>query len=186
MRFRLLLRAAAITAMLVTMATRASTATSPSIYPGAPRAAVDLATAMAQQPLRFVSIRRPPPLAACAQLEARGPIIDAIQIRRGGVVISEGVGPYLSSARCTADGLTGRAPSCLGGPPDGVGVRLGGNELGWSVAEGEALREGDEVVVTVIGGMNEPYQVFAGADRIDHRHELGTLTGSATVPVPAR
>ena len=96
-------------------------------------------------------------------------------------MISEGVAPYLSSARCTTDGLTGKASPCLGGPPDGVGVGLGGNELGWSLAEGEALREGDEVVVTVVGGANEPYQVFAGADRIDHRHELGTLVGSGSV-----
>lgn len=183
MRFRLLLRAAAITAMVVTMATRASPATSPAVFAGLPRAAVDLPAAMARESPRFVSIRRPPPLAACAQLDGRGPIIDAIQIRRGGVVISEGVSPYLSSARCTTDGLTSRAPPCLGGPPDGVGVGLGGNELGWSLAEGEALREGDEVVVTVVGGANEPYQVFAGADRIDHRLELGTLAGSGSVVV---
>ena len=136
--------------------------------------------------IRYVSIRRPPPLAACTALEARGPSIDAIEVRRRGVVISTGVGPFISSARCTTGMLTDKASPNLGGGPDGVGVALGGNEYGWSLGEHVALRAGDEIVVTVLDGANEQFQVFAGSEPVTQQMELGTLTGSGSVTVPAR
>src|SRR5688572_19742373 len=167
MWFGILLRAAAVTAMLVTLATH------PSSSMTAPRQ-LDVAVSVAAEPapLRFVSIRRPPPLATCAELADRGPSIDAIQIRRAGVVISAGVAPYISSARCTADGLVSNASSTLAGTPDGVGVALAGNEYAWSLSDRLALRPGDEVVVTLLAPTGEPFQVFAGSDPLNHELPL--------------
>jgi hypothetical protein len=179
MRFKLLLRAAGLLAMLVTVATRSTQADSSS-----PAAAAD--APIVDQDIRYVSIRRPPPLATCAALEARGPSIDAIEVRRRGVVIGTGVAPFISSARCSTGMLTDRVSPNLGGAPDGVGVALGGNEYGWSLGEHVALRAGDEIVVTVLDGANEPFQVFAGAEPVARQIELGTLTSSGTVTVPAR
>lgn len=164
--------------MLVTAATRRSGATQP--------AEPNVAAAPRQPPaLRYVSVRRPPPLATCAQLADRGPAIDAIQIRRHAAVISTGARPYLSSARCTLDGLIDDASPSLAGEPDGVGTTLGGNEYAW-VLDGPdtELRAGDEIVVTVLDRANEPYQVFAGSDPVNHELALGTLTGSGIVIIP--
>ena len=136
--------------------------------------------------IRYVSIRRPPPLAACTDIAARGPSIDAIEVRRRGVLISTGVAPFLSATQCMMGVPTDKASPSLGGAPDGVGVALGGNEYAWTLGEHVALRAGDEIVVTVLDGAHEPFQVFAGADQLAHPMELGTLSGTGTVIVPAR
>jgi hypothetical protein len=177
MWFGIMLRAGAVIAMLVTVATRPSAAR----HPSAPDTA---AAPAAPRPLRYVSVRRPPPLAACAELTDRAPAIDAIQIRRDGALISGGVDPYVSSARCTADGVTATASPALAGAPDSVAVALGGHEYAWTLAAGVTLRSGDEIVVTVLDGTNEPFQVFAGSDPINHELQLGTLTGTGSVRVP--
>ena len=182
MKFRLLLRAAGLLAMLVTIATRSSQANSP-VPP-------DTAILNHETPppyaIRYVSIRRPPPLAACTNIAARGPSIDAIEVRRRGVVISTGVAPFLSATQCMTGVPTDKASPSLGGAPDGVGVALGGNEYAWALGEHVSLQAGDEIVVTVVGGTNEPFQVFSGADQLVHPMELGTLAGTGTVTVPAR
>ena len=135
--------------------------------------------------LRYVSIRRPPPLATCADLASRGPTIDAIEIRRAGVVIATGGVPNFASDRCPRPDDKG--PPSLAGPPDGQGVALAGNELAWPLSgDRMTLRPGDEVTVTVLDGSNEPYQVFAGPQPLVQQLQLGTLTGSGTVTVPAR
>ena len=135
--------------------------------------------------LRWVSIRRPPPLATCADLGNRGPTIDAIEIRRGGVVVATGNVPRFASDRWPR--VDDKGPPSLAGPPDGQGVALAGNELAWLLTgDRMTLRPGDEVVVTVLDGSNEPYQVFAGPEPLVQQLQLGTLTGSGTVTVPAR
>lgn len=135
--------------------------------------------------LRYVSIRRPPPMATCVELANRGPTIDAIEIRRRGVVIATGGVPRFSSDRCPRE--DDKAPPSLAGAPDGQGAMLGNNEFAWLVDRPRlALRPGDEIVVTVLDGINEPYQVFAGDEPLVQKLELGTLSGSGTVTVPAR
>ena len=135
--------------------------------------------------LRWVSIRRPPPLATCADLGNRGPTIDSIEIRRGGVVVATGNVPRFASDRCPR--VDDKGPPSLAGPPDGQGVALAGNELAWLLTgDRMTLRPGDEVVVTVLDGSSEPFQVFAGPEPLVQQLQLGTLTGSGSVTVPAR
>ena len=111
MRFKLLLRAAGLLAMFVeciaTRSTQADSSPPSTTIPqtGSYTAVHALDEAPPPPPaVRYVSIRRPPPLAACANLDARGPAIDAIEVRRRGVVISTGVAP--SSRR------PGAPPAC--------------------------------------------------------------------------
>jgi hypothetical protein len=132
--------------------------------------------------LYFVTVRRPLPLAECAALVGRGPVIDSVEVKRGGAVISN-ARSYFSSARC-GQVLTNKAASELNGSPDGVGVALGDSELGWVVGTRIALLSGDEVVVTVLDGAGEPFEVYASHEEPSYDLKLGTLTGTGSVRVP--
>jgi len=130
----------------------------------------------------FVTVRRPLPQAACSALVGRGPVIDSVEVRRGGMVVGSGRS-YFSSARC-GQGLTDKAASELNGSPDGLGVALGDSELGWVVGTRIALVSGDEVVVTVVDDADEPFEVYASYQQTSYDVKLGTLTGSGSVRVP--
>ena len=108
--------------------------------------------------LRFVFLRRPRPLPECASLTGRGPIIDAIEIRRSGSVVSSGENAYESLARCPGQGLTDKAPTALNGPPDGDGASLGDAEYGWRLAGKVTLEPNDEVTVTVLDAGAESFE----------------------------
>jgi hypothetical protein len=134
--------------------------------------------------LPFVFVRRSPPVAECAALAGKGPIIDALEIRRGGSVVSSGDEAYLSSARCPGQGLTNKAPTALNGPNDGNGAALGDAEYGWRLAGKVTLESGDEVAVTVLDASAESFEVFAGPEQTRPTLKLGVLNGSGTVRVP--
>jgi hypothetical protein len=132
--------------------------------------------------LTFVTIGRPPPAIACNALAGRGPVIDSIEVKRGGVVISD-PRAFFASGRC-GDALTAKATDDLNGPPDGNGVALAGGGLGWAVGERIALVSGDEVTVTVLDGSGEPFEVFASWQETSYDVSLGRLTGTGTLIVP--
>lgn len=132
--------------------------------------------------LYFVTVRRPLPLAECATLVGRGPVIDSVEVKRGGELISS-ARSYFSSARC-GQGLTNKAASELNGSSDGLGVALGDSELGWVVGTRLVLLSGDEVVVTVLDGAGEPFEVYASHEQTGYDLKLGTLTGTGSFRVP--
>ena len=132
--------------------------------------------------LYFVTVRRPLPLAECTALVGRGPVIDSVEVKRGGAAIGSGRS-YFSSARC-GQGLTDKAASELNGSPDGLGVALGNSELGWVVGTRLALVSGDEVVVTIVDGAGAPFEVYASHQETSYDVKLGTLIGTGSVRVP--
>jgi hypothetical protein len=134
--------------------------------------------------LQFVFVRRPRPLPECAALTGRGPIIDAIEVRRGGSVVSSGENAYEAVARCPGQGLTDKAPAALNGPPDGNGASLGDAEYGWRLAGRVTLQSNDEVTVTVLDAGAESFEIFAGSGQTEQTLRLGALDGSGTVRVP--
>jgi len=127
-------------------------------------------------------VRRPPPLGACSALVGRGPAIDSVEVKRGGAVIGSGRA-FFSSARCGHD-LTAKAGGELDGPPDGLATALGDSELGWTVGTRLALVSGDEVVVTVVDGAGEPFEVYASHQQTSYDVKLGTLTATGSLAVP--
>jgi hypothetical protein len=133
-------------------------------------------------PLYFVTIRRTPPHGDCAALAGHGPVIDAIEVKRGGVVVASPTAFY-SSAACGGE-LTAKAPAALNGPPDGVGLALAGNELGWALGGRRTLVSGDTVTVTVLDAAGESFDVYGPWQQTSHDVKLGTLTGTGTVTVP--
>jgi hypothetical protein len=132
--------------------------------------------------LYFVAIVRPPPAIACTALTGRGPVIDAVEVRRGGAVISD-ARSFFASGRC-GESLTSKASEALDGPPDGNGLALGGSDLGWAVGPRIALVSGDEVTVTVLDASAEPFEVYATGQQTSYDMKLGTLTGTGTLTVP--
>lgn len=142
--------------------------------------------ALAQTPappaLYFVTLRRPPPLVECSLLVGRGPVIDSLQVKRGGALIGS-ARSYHSSARC-GHGLTDKAASELNGAPDGVGVALGDSELGWVPGPRITLQSGDEIVVTILDDGGEPFEIYGSREQTGHDVKLGTLTGTGSVRVP--
>jgi hypothetical protein len=134
--------------------------------------------------LRFVSVRRPGASVDCASLKERGPLIDAIVVRRGGAMVSNGQDAYLSSARCAGQGLTNKAPAALNGLPDGTGALLADAEYGWKLSGKATLASGDEIAVTVLDNWAEPLEVLIGSNPTGHTTSLGTIRGSGAVRVP--
>jgi hypothetical protein len=134
--------------------------------------------------LPFVFVQRPRPLPACDTLAGRGPIIDAIQLRRNGAVVSSGEQAYLSLARCPGQGLTNKAADELNGPPDGIGAALADAEYGWRWDEKATLQSGDDIIVTVLDSSDQPFEVWAGSDETQPTISVGTLSGSGSVHVP--
>jgi hypothetical protein len=133
--------------------------------------------------LPFVFVQRPQPISACAALDGHGPVVDAIEVRRGGSLISTGADSYASSSACPGKGLP--KPSPLDGPPDGQGAALGNAEyFGWRLAGKVTLVSGDEVTVTVLDSEAKPFEVFAGSLQWQGTLKLGTLSGSGTLRVP--
>jgi hypothetical protein len=130
----------------------------------------------------FVTIRRTPPHGDCAAQAGRGPVIDAVEVRRGGAVISDARSFY-ASASC-GQVLTNKAPGALNGPPDGVGLALAGDALGWALGERVVLESGDTVTVTVLDDAGESFDVYATGSQTGFDVKLGTLTGTGTVTVP--
>lgn len=132
--------------------------------------------------LRHVAVRRPASSATCTALSPRGPTVDAVEVRRRGAVI----GPVgADAARSDCRPADEKAPATINGPPDGQGALLGSDVFRWALPERVALREGDEVAVTVLASVyNEPYEVvalsFEGVELL-----LGTAAGSTRVTVPA-
>jgi hypothetical protein len=134
--------------------------------------------------LKFVLVKRPPPLATCAALDQRGPVIDAVEVRRGGTLVSVGTSAYYTSARCETQEVSAKAPTLLDGAADGVGAPLSDNDLGWAMAQRFELLSGDEVTVTVLDGSGGPFEVYAGREQTSFDLKLGTLTGTGTFTVP--
>jgi hypothetical protein len=132
--------------------------------------------------LYFVVIGRPPPAIACADLAGRGPVIDSVEVRRGGAVISD-ARSFFASGRC-GESLTAKASEAFNGAPDGSGLALGGADLGWAVGTRIALVSGDEVTVTVLDASGEPFEVYATGQQTSYDVKLGTLTGTGTLTVP--
>ena len=133
--------------------------------------------------LPFVFVQRPQPIPACAALEGHGPIIDAIEVRRCGALISTGQNSYPSTTGCPGKGLI--KPSPMDGPPDGQGAALGSaTYFGWRLSGKVTLESGDEVTVTVLDSPSEPFEVFAGSSQTQGTLRLGALSGSGTLQVP--
>lgn len=133
--------------------------------------------------LPFVFVQRPQPLPACATLEGHGPIIDAIEVRRGGSLVSTGENSYQSPTGCPGEGLI--KPSPMDGQPDGQGAALGNaTYFGWRLSGKVTLESGDEVTVTVLDSPSEPFEVFAGSSQTQGTVKLGALSGSGTLQVP--
>jgi hypothetical protein len=132
--------------------------------------------------LYFVTIRRPSNQADCAALAGRGPVIDAIEVNRGGSVISDARAGF-SAASC-GQPLNDKGPVELDGPPDGIGLALGGNEVEWTVAPRITLVSGDEITVTVLDDSGEPFEVYASHSLTSYGVKLGTLTGTGSVTMP--
>jgi hypothetical protein len=132
--------------------------------------------------LYFVTMRRPSTQADCAALAGRGPVIDAIEVNRGGTVISDARAGF-SPASC-GQTLDDKGPAELNGPPDGIGLALAGNELEWTVAPRITLVSGDEVTVTVLDDSGEPFEVYASHSVTSYDVKLGTLTGTGSVTMP--
>jgi hypothetical protein len=132
--------------------------------------------------LYFVTIRRPSNQADCAALAGRGPVIDAIEMNRGGSVISDARAGF-SAASC-GQPLNDKGPVELDGPPDGIGLALGGNEVEWTVAPRITLVSGDEITVTVLDDSGEPFEVYASHSLTSYGVKLGTLTGTGSVTMP--
>jgi hypothetical protein len=133
--------------------------------------------------LPFVFVQRPQPLPPCAALAGHGPTIDAIDIRRGGSVVSTGQDSSASRGDCPGQGLT--KPSPLDGPPDGQGASLAdAAHFSWRLAGKLTLQTGDQVTVTVLDSAAEPFEVFAGSQQAQATLKLGALSGSGTVLVP--
>ena len=130
----------------------------------------------------FRDHRRPSTQADCAALAGRGPVIDAIEVSRGGTVISDARAGF-SAASC-GQPLNDKGPVGLNGPPDGIGLALAGNELEWTVAPRITLVSGDEVTVTVLDDSGEPFEVYASHSVTSYDVKLGTLTGSGSVTMP--
>jgi len=129
----------------------------------------------------FVTIRRTPPHGDCAAQAGRGPVIDSVEVRRGGVLVSDARSFYASNCGQT---LTAKAPEELNGPPDGVGLALAGDELGWAMGERLVLESGDTVTVTVLDGAGESFDVYGAGQQTSFDIKLGTLTGTGTITVP--
>ena len=80
--------------------------------------------------------------------------------------------------------VTAKAPEELNGPPDGLGLALAGDALGWAVGERLVLVSGDTVTVTVLDGAGESFDVYAAWQQTSFDVKLGTLAGTGTVTVP--
>lgn len=133
--------------------------------------------------LPFVFVQRPQPIPGCAALEGHGPIIDAIEVRRGGSLISTGQNSYQSPTGCPGKGFI--KPSPMDGSPDGQGAALGNAAyFGWQLSGKVTLESGDEVTVTVLDSPSEPFEVFAGSSQTQGTLKLGALSGSGTLQVP--
>jgi hypothetical protein len=130
---------------------------------------------------KYVLVRRSNGPAPCGGT-ALGPVIDSIEVKRGGAVISTGRS-FFASNRC-GEGLTNKASPQLNGPPDGQGTALAGSDLGWALDDRTTLVSGDQVVVTVLDASREAFDVYAGGDQASFDVKLGTLTATGTVVVP--
>jgi hypothetical protein len=134
---------------------------------------------------RNVIVRRVQDLDDCASPAAASPVIDAIEVLRGGVAVASGGQADWTVARCPGFKLAGKAPAALSGAPDGDGVALGGGDLAWPLSGGgEALEHGDQVRVTVLDGDTTDYEVWAGASIFDLGIKLGVLRGTGVVLFP--
>jgi hypothetical protein len=133
-------------------------------------------------PWYFVTIRRTPPHGDCAAQAGRGPVVDSVEVSRGGVVISDARAFY-AAANC-GQMITAKAPVELNGPPDGLGLALAGDPFGWAVGERLVLESGDAVTVTVLDGAGEAFDVYAARQQVSFDMKLGTLTGTGTLTVP--
>jgi hypothetical protein len=144
----------------------------------------ELSTQPAAARFPDVVIRRSGPRANCAILSGRGPVIDAVEVWRGGARVATGDSAEWQLATCPRSTVDQKGVPVTG-TPDGVGVALGdADALFVHLSDPTSLEPGDEVRVTVLDQGADPYEVLMGGKFFVREGPLGTLRGSGSVTVP--
>jgi hypothetical protein len=127
----------------------------------------------------------------CEAGQAAGPVVDAVALRRDGKTVAWGHAARWSQDRGQpprACGAVFEAPRAQG-TPDGVGVALGDYDMRLTFEPNAGVRPGDELEITVLGGLEQPYDVVLygsiGRSASGYLRVAEGRRGSARVRVPS-
>ena len=135
--------------------------------------------------IRFVTLRRQAPTPSCAEQLGRGPVIDALEVRRAGLLVAHGEAFNYGFGSCPDKRTTGRkVPVEWSGSADGKAFALGDGTITWRLSAKATLQPGDVIELKTLGDSVDALDILGSQYRDLPGTVLGTLLGGGTVAVP--